>query len=64
MTHHLTSYPITTIPCHQGHQVVERVFCLLDNPYVLKSLAYMMVDVLLIDLFPELANKLSGMDSL
>jgi hypothetical protein len=59
MTHHLTSsYPITTTPCHQGqgHQVVERVFCLLDNPYVLKSLAYMRVDVLLIDLSPELAN--------
>jgi hypothetical protein len=43
---------------------VERLFLLFDNPYILKSLAYMIVDILIIDLFPELANKLSGMDSL
>lgn len=48
----------------QGHQIVERLFCLFDNPFVLKSMAYMLVDVLLIELFPELANKLSGMDAL
>jgi len=48
----------------QGHQTVERVYCLLDNPYVLKSMAYMLLDVLIIDLFPELANKLSGTDAL
>ena len=43
---------------------MERVYCLLDNPYVLKSMAYMLLDVLIIDLFPELANKLSGTDAL
>ena len=37
---------------------------LLENPYVLKSLAYMLVDLLLIELFPELATKLTGMDAL
>jgi len=48
----------------QGHRIVERLFLLLDNPFILKSVAYMIVDLLIIELFPELANKLSGMDSL
>lgn len=37
---------------------------LLDNPYILKSIAYMIIDMLLIELFPELTGKLAGMDAI
>ena len=37
---------------------------LLDNPYILKSMIYMLIDTLLIELFPELTDKLPGMEAI
>ena len=37
---------------------------LLDNPFILKNMIYMLIDTLLIELFPQLTDKLPGMDAI
>jgi hypothetical protein len=44
--------------------LLGKIYTLLDNPYILKSLVYMLIDSILIQLFPEFADKLSGVDAL
>lgn len=48
----------------QVETAIDKVQELLDNPYILKSIAYMIIDMLLIELFPELTGKLAGMDAI
>lgn len=48
----------------QGSKALQKTFDLLSNPYILKSLIYMVIDMVLIEVFPELAGKLPGMDAM
>ena len=47
----------------QVETAVDKVQELMDNPHVLKSVAFMLVDMLVMELFPELTGKLAGMDA-
>lgn len=51
------------VSSHQLDKSWGKIQEVLDNPYILKSLAYMLIDALLVELFPELAGKLAGMDA-
>ena len=39
---------------------IQEIF---DNSYLLKSIIYMLIDCLLLEMFPELTGKVAGMDS-
>jgi len=46
------------IPCFMDK--IQEIF---DNSYLLKSIIYMLIDCLLLEMFPELTGKVAGMDS-
>ena len=46
--------------CVQVERGIDKVQELIDNPYLLKSAAFMLIDALLVELFPELTGKLAG----
>lgn len=39
---------------------IQEIF---DNEYLLKSIIYMLIDCLLLELFPELTGKVAGVDA-
>ena len=48
----------------QIDKAVDKLFDLLENPFLLKSFAFILIDMLFIEIFPELRPYLSGMDTL
>jgi hypothetical protein len=43
---------------------MNKLLDIFENPYILKSFIYMAFDMILIEVFPELAEKLTGMDNI
>ena len=56
-------FHVISLLCIQLENAIDKVQELIDNPYVLKSMAFMVIDTLLMELFPELTGKLAGMDA-
>lgn len=48
----------------QIDKAVDKLFDLLENPFLLKSFVFILIDMLFIEIFPELRPFLSGMDTL
>jgi hypothetical protein len=48
----------------QAANALYKLLDICENPYVLKNFIYMAFDMIFIEIFPELAAKLSGMDKI
>lgn len=45
----------------QIERALDKLQDVFDNPYILKSLTYMLIDMIFMELFPEYDGKLCGM---
>ena len=54
----LPSVLISYVGEKQGGRAIDKLMDMIDNPYVLKSLMYTIVDKLLMQVFPELREKM------